>query len=229
MSRAARDPLRQALRGADPKGTGRLAVQTFRELAATHGLDLLQSGAAQAMRECLLGSQIDYENMVSLLAPLPSWRDSAAAIARPREEHAGSAAPSSALRRHGRSSSPLGVHGPVVRPVVRLVGLDKERARQVLLGLVPAGRSREALGLPHGLLTALRHLGVPDVFASAMRAEVESYGSTEVLIDDYLDFVTSFGSGTCGSSDTPTDRVDGRLHLGERQSRDPCSASCVAC
>ena len=146
--------------------------------------------------------------------------------------------PTDALRQYGSMSSQRGAHGLVVRPVVRLVGLDKARARDVLLGLVPSGRSHDALGLPHGLLTALRRLGVPDVFASAMRAEVESYGSAEVLIDDYLEFVTSFGSATGGTAAAATDRGDARAQSGECETKflhhtvlfaqPSCLASCVA-
>ena len=67
--------LRKALRAADPQGTGRLPSHAFAKVAASHGLDLLQPAATQAMRECLVaGSQVEYENFVSLLAPPPSRR-----------------------------------------------------------------------------------------------------------------------------------------------------------
>lgn len=124
------------------------------------------------------------------------------------------------VRPHGYPFSQREAHGLVVRPVVRLVGLDKAKARKILLGLVPSGSSREVLGMPHGLLTALRRLGVPDVFASAMRTEVETYGSTEVLIDDYLEFVTSFGSANSDTADAKIEGADARQLPGTR-------ASCV--
>jgi hypothetical protein len=214
--------LRKALRAADPQGTGRLPSHAFAKVAASHGLDLLQPAATQAMRECLVaGSQVEYENFVSLLAPPPSRRaaprsapgDSTAAgtttsrrrasrpdalAAAPRERDAAS----SALRQQPARRPSLQSQQAAAmraRPVVRLVGLDIDQARQVLRGLVPSGSSREALGLPHGLVTALRRLGVPDVFVGAMCAEVESYGSEEVLIDDYLEFVTHFGTAASGS------------------------------
>ena len=169
---------------------------------------------------------VAYENVVSLLAPPPLRgreghgsrpvarlsRDAAVtqlASRPPVERREDEGALGAATRAWGPSHAPsdgwrqhaMGPQGLVVRPAVRLVGLDKDRARKVLLGLVPSGSSREALGLPHGLLTALRRLGVPDVFASAMRAEAESYGSEEVLIDDYLEFITSFGSATTATAD----------------------------
>ena len=173
---------------------------------------------------------VAYENVVSLLAPPPlRGRDghgSRAVTQRarhpPAERREADRALGAATRAWGPSHAPsngmrqhTGSQGLVLRPVVRLVGLDKARAREVLVGLVPSGSSREALGLPHGLLTALRRLGVPDVFASAMRAEAESYGSEEVLIDDYLEFVTSFGSATAATADGAVVRAQSGKRYGE--------------
>jgi hypothetical protein len=261
--------LRRALRAEDPEGTGRLCLEVFRQVAVSQGLDPLRPQVAQAVRECLDGEaeEVEYENVVSLLAPPRSRRSGSAtenavsrgvyggrgALQRQRTSRATRRSPGAPVARYhtgasdederarvpaarmwdgahppsdavghlqrGYALSQHEAHGLVVRPVVRLVGLDKARARKVLLGLVPSGSSREALGLPHGLLTALRRLGVPDVFASAMRTEVETYAGTEVLIDDYLDFVTSFGSATRDTADAPLDGVDARPQPGRRERR----------
>eukprot|EP01043_Picozoa_sp_COSAG02_P066042 COSAG02_NODE_10149_length_2009_cov_38.303141_2_plen_296_part_01 len=261
--------LRKALRAQDPEGSGQLALEVFRQVVHSQGLDLLRPQVAQAVRECLDGEseKVDYENVVSLLRPPRPRRSgsgSAVDAVVAKGVHAGRGSvqqqrmslvarqlsDAAATRYHTRASDedkkahgpapqmwdasrpadasvgphgyPLSqreAHGLVVRPAVRLVGLDKARARKILLGLVPSGSSREVLGMPHGLLTALRRLGVPDVFASAMRTEVESYGSTEVIIDDYLEFVTSFGSAKRDTADAMLEGADARPLPGMRASR----------